>query len=151
MPVARPLGVSCQRIAAPVECAGRMNSVVSVRRPAVFLDPADVKRILYLAIPAQLALLTQTGVNLVDTYFIGLLGEPERSDGQAMLSFALALLWAIGGFLSAISVGTQAMVARREGRKDPQASGLVLANALVLAVCSSVVASVAFWVVVPHI
>ncbi len=115
----------------------------------MFLDPADVKRILYLAIPAQLALLTQTGVNLVDTYFIGLLDEPERSDGQAMLSFALALLWAIGGFLSAISVGTQAMVARREGRRDPQASGLVLANALVLALASSAAATLVCWKLVP--
>jgi putative MATE family efflux protein len=113
------------------------------------LDPADVKRILYLAIPAQLALLTQTSVNLVDTYFIGQLQEPERSAGQAMLSFALALLWAVGGFLSAISVGTQAMVARREGRKDPQASGLVMANALVLALVSSAVATVVCWYLVP--
>lgn len=117
----------------------------------MFLDPADVKRILYLAIPAQLALLTQTGVNLVDTYFIGLLDEPERSDGQAMLAFALALLWAIGGFLSAISVGTQAMVARREGRRDPQASGLVLANALVLAVASSAIATLICWKLVPFV
>jgi MATE family multidrug resistance protein len=125
-----------------------MNSAVSVR-PVAFLDPADVKRILYLAVPAQLALLTQTGVNLVDTYFIGLLDEPERSDGQAMLSFSLALLWAVGGFLSAISVGTQAMVARREGRNDPQASGLVLANALVLALISSAIATVVCWFVAP--
>jgi putative MATE family efflux protein len=127
-----------------------MNSAVSVR-PRAFLEGADVKRILYLAIPAQLALLTQTGVNLVDTYFIGLLDEPERSDGQAMLSFSLALLWAVGGFLSAISVGTQAMVARREGRGDPQSSGLVLANALVLALASSVVATVVFWGLVPEV
>ena len=127
-----------------------MNSAVSVR-PAAFLERADVKRILYLAIPAQLALLTQTAVNLVDTYFIGLLDEPERSDGQAMLSFSLALLWAVGGFLSAISVGTQAMVARREGRGDPQSSGLVLANALVLAFFSSVIASLVFWNLVPQV
>lgn len=115
-----------------------MSSVVSAR-PAVFLNPSDVKRILALAIPAQLAMLTQTGVNLVDTWFIGMLPEPERTQGQAMLSFSLALLWAVGGFLSAISVGTQAMVARREGRGDPKSSGLVLANALVLAGVSSVV------------
>jgi putative MATE family efflux protein len=113
-----------------------MSSVVSAR-PAAFLNASDVKRILTLAIPAQLALLTQTGVNLVDTWFIGMLPEPERSQGQAMLSFSLALLWAVGGFLSAISVGTQAMVARREGRGDPKSSGLVLANALVLAALSS--------------
>jgi multidrug resistance protein, MATE family len=125
-----------------------MSSVVSGRR-ALFIDPADAKRILGLAIPAQLALLTQTGVNLVDTWFIGMLGEPERSQGQAMLSFALALLWAVGGFLSAISVGTQAMVARREGRGDPQSSGLVLANALLLAGLSSAVVTVGVWGLVP--
>src|SRR5687767_617958 len=113
-----------------------MNSAVSVK-PAAFLESADVKRILYLAVPAQLALLTQTGVNLVDTYLIGLLEEPERSDGQAMLSFSLALLWAVGGFLSAISVGTQALVARCEGRGDHQAGGAVLLNALIVAGLSS--------------
>jgi multidrug resistance protein, MATE family len=125
-----------------------MSFVVSGRR-AVFVDPADAKRILGLAIPAQLALLTQTGVNLVDTWFIGMLGEPERSQGQAMLSFSLALLWAVGGFLSAISVGTQAMVARREGRGDPQSSGLVLANALLLAGVSSTVVMIGVWGLVP--
>ena len=80
-----------------------MNSAVSAK-PAAFLEPADVKRILYLAVPAQLALLTQTGVNLVDTYLIGLLEEPDRSAGQAMLSFSLALLWAVGGFLVGLSI-----------------------------------------------
>lgn len=101
--------------------------------PRSFLAWADVKRILYLAVPAQLALLTQTAINIVDTWFIGQLDEPERSDGQAMLSFSLALLWAVGGFLSAISVGTQALVARCEGRSDPRAGGAVLLNALIVA------------------
>jgi putative MATE family efflux protein len=127
-----------------------MSSAHSAQRGA-FLVRADVKRILYLALPAQLALLTQTGVNLVDTWFIGQLDEPERSDGQAMLSFALALLWAVGGFLSAISVGTQAMVARRVGRSDPQASGMVLANGLVLAGASSVIATLVCFQVVPFV
>jgi putative MATE family efflux protein len=105
--------------------------------PRSFLTWPDVKRILYLAVPAQLALLTQTAINIVDTWFIGLLDEPERSDGQAMLSFSLALLWAVGGFLSAISVGTQALVARCEGRGDHQAGGAVLLNALIVAGLSS--------------
>jgi MATE family multidrug resistance protein len=105
-----------------------------------FLAPADVKRILTLAVPAMLALLTQTAINLVDTYLIGLLPEPERTHGQAMLSDSLTMLWAVGGFLSAISVGTQALVGRREGRKDSHAAGAVLINSVVLAaIASSVV------------
>src|SRR5688572_23098493 len=107
--------------------------------PRSFLAWVDVKRILYLAVPAQLAMLTQTAINIVDTWFIGLLEEPERSDGQAMLSFSLALLWAVGGFLSAISVGTQALVARCEGRGDRPAGGAVLLNALVVAGASAAV------------
>ncbi len=108
-----------------------------------FLALADVKRILFLAVPAMLALLTQTAINLVDTYFIGFLDEPERSDGQAMLSFSLTLLWAVGGFLSAISVGTQAMVGRREGQSEAAESGAVLQNAVVLAACASAVVTLA--------
>ncbi len=99
----------------------------------------------------MLALLTQTAINLVDTYFMGFLPEPERSDGQAMLSFALILLWAVGGFLSAISVGTQAMVGRREGQSHPHDSGAVLTNAVVLSLCASVVVSIVGFLLIPAV
>lgn len=99
----------------------------------------------------MLALLSQTAINLVDTYFMGKLPEPERSDGQAMLSFSLVLLWCVGGFLSAISVGTQAMVGRREGQSHPEDSGGVLANALALALASSVVATLLTFPLIPKV
>ncbi|MBK8173313.1 MAG: MATE family efflux transporter [Sandaracinaceae bacterium] len=107
-----------------------------------FIHWADAKRIIILAVPAMLALLTQTLVNTVDTYFFGKLPEPDHTDGQAMLSVALPLLWGIGGFFAAISVGTQSMVARREGQGEPQAAGAVLMNAVVLAVGVSVVVAI---------
>jgi multidrug resistance protein, MATE family len=113
--------------------------VAAQRVTGTFLALTDVKRILVLAVPAMLALLTQTAINLVDTAFIGLLPEPERTHGQAMLSFSLTLLWAIGGFLSAISVGTQALVGRREGESKPLEAGAVLKNAVVLATIASTV------------
>jgi len=117
--------------------------VVAQRKMGTFLAAADVKRILVLAVPAMLALLTQTAINLVDTWFIGLLPEPERTHGQAMLSDSLTLLWAVGGFLSAISVGTQTLVGRRMGQGQPLDGGAVLANALLLAtVTSSVLACI---------
>jgi MATE family multidrug resistance protein len=112
-------------------------SVAAQRMTGTFLAPADVKRILVLAVPAMLALLTQTAINLVDTYLIGLLPEPERTHGQAMLSDALTMLWAVGGFLSAISVGTQALVGRREGQGNSRAAGAVLVNSVVVALIAS--------------
>jgi putative MATE family efflux protein len=121
------------------------------RQSSPFLTLPEVKRILYLAIPAMLALLTQTIINVVDTYFIGRLQEPIRSDGQAMLSLALPLLWAIGGFFSAISVGTQAMVGRRVGNEKPKEAGAILSNAVVLATVASAVAAVASWYSIPFL
>ncbi len=110
---------------------------------APFLAREDVRRILMLAVPAMLAFLTQTAVNIVDTVFFGYLPEPDRSDGQSVLSNSLILLWAVGGFFSAISVGTQAMVARRTGAGHPLEAGAVLKNAVVLASVASLFASIA--------
>lgn len=116
---------------------------------APFLAREDVRRILVLAVPAMLAFLTQTAVNIVDTVFFGYLPEPDRSDGQSVLSNSLILLWAVGGFFSAISVGTQAMVARRTGAGQPLAAGAVLKNAAVLASAASLVASVVGYFFIP--
>jgi MATE family multidrug resistance protein len=116
--------------------------VVAQREAGTFLALADVKRILVLAVPAILALLTQTAINWVDTFLIGRLPGPERTVGQAMLANSMTLLWAVGGFLSAVSVGTQALVGRRIGANDPLAGGAVLANALVIAAVSSCVMTV---------
>jgi multidrug resistance protein, MATE family len=116
-----------------------------------FLSLSDLRKIFYLAIPAMAAMLTQTGINLADTWFIGRLPEPSRNDGQAMLSLALPLFWAVGGFFSAISVGTQAMVSRREGNGDAPAAGAVLTNALVLALGVGSVASVLAWLSMPAV
>lgn len=128
-----------------------MSSADTVPEKSAFFDWPDTKRILALAAPAMLALLTQTLINTVDTYFFGLLPEPEHTDGQAMLSFALPLLWGIGGFFAAISVGTQSIVARREGASDTRASGAVLLNAVVLAVVVSTVVSIVGYFCVPFI
>ena len=125
--------------------------VAAPTRPGTFLALADVQRIMFLAVPAMLALLSQTAINLVDTYFMGKLPEPERSDGQAMLSFSLTLLWSIGGFLSAISVGTQAMVGRREGQSHPHDSGGILANAVVVATCTSFAATIICYPLIPFV
>lgn len=149
------MGYSPQLCLSTLRSARTLRAAVPQRSAAQasgpFLALSDVKRILYLAVPAILAFVTQTAINIVDTWFIGQLQEPERSGGQAMLSFALMVLWSIGGFLSAISVGTQALVGRRVGAADPKAAGGVLANAAVLATIASAVASVLGWLAIPMV
>ena len=74
-------------------------------------------------------MLSQSVVNEIDVVFFSHLPCPESSNGQAALLPSLILVWLFGGSLSAISVGTQAIVARRYAEGDRPAAGAVLANA----------------------
>jgi multidrug resistance protein, MATE family len=85
--------------------------------------------ILRLALPTVVAMLSQSVVNEIDVVFFSHLPCPESSNGQAALLPSLILVWLFGGSLSAISVGTQAIVARRYAEGDRPAAGAVLTNA----------------------
>jgi putative MATE family efflux protein len=114
-------------------------------------EPVLLKRIVKLGVPVIIGMLTQTAINQVDTIFVGRLDEKTAVAGQAALGFSLILLWAFGGFLSAISVGTQALTARRYGEGDVLGAGKVLSNSLALAIGSSVVVTTLAIAVVPYI
>src|SRR5690606_365811 len=105
--------------------------------------------ILRLATPTVLAMLTQSIVNEIDIYFFSLLPCPESSNAQAALFPSLILLWAFGGSLSAISVGTQAIAARRFAEGDHEKAGGVLLNAWLFATASSVVLTVLGYLTLP--
>jgi MATE family multidrug resistance protein len=114
-----------------------------------WLDFAQSKRILTLAAPVILAMLTQTGVNIVDTYFLKKLPFQDASDAQAALTPSLMLLWAVGGFLSAISVGTLALTSRRFGEENHRAAGAVVPNAVLITLTGGAALSVLGWVCMP--
>jgi multidrug resistance protein, MATE family len=105
--------------------------------------------IIVLAGPIMIAMLTQTFINIVDTIFIGKLEPTYSIPGQAALGFSLPILWAVGGFLAAVGVGTQAMTARRHGANRLDEAGVVLFNSLIIAVVSSAVFTVIGWHLVP--
>lgn len=106
------------------------------------IDRALAGRIGSLAIPVILAMLMQTGLNQVDHILVGHLPREEATPGQVALQLSLVILWLVGGFLSAISVGTQAMAARRFGAGDKLAAGKVLTNSFAVAAVTSIVAGV---------
>ena len=107
--------------------------------------------ILRLATPTVLAMLTQSIVNEIDIIFFAHLPCPESSNGQAALLPSLILLWAFGGSLSAISVGTQAFTARRFAEKRPTDAGAVLVNAVTFATIAGVLFTLAGYLVVPAV
>jgi Na+-driven multidrug efflux pump len=105
--------------------------------------------ILRLAAPTVVAMLTQSVVNEIDIVFFSWLPCPESSNAQAALLPSLILLWLFGGSLSAISVGTQALTARRfaEGKADD--AGAVLVNSWTIALLTSVVFTVVAYATLP--
>ena len=115
------------------------------------IDPTRAWRILALAMPVVIAMLTQTSINLVDTYFIGQLDPALSIPGQAALGFSLPMLWAFGGSLSALGIGAQVMTARRVGAGQPHASGSILANALLLCAAASLLMTALGWWSLPHL
>jgi putative MATE family efflux protein len=114
------------------------------------IDPALGRRIASLAAPVVLAMMSQTLINQVDHVLIGRLPASQSIPGQAALGPSLILFWAVGGFLSAISVGTQALTARRIGEQDHERAGQVMFNSLLVAAALSLVASIAGWYAAPY-
>ncbi|MCA9524061.1 MAG: MATE family efflux transporter [Myxococcales bacterium] len=104
-----------------------------------------------LAGPVILAMLTQTAINLVDTIMVGRLPTSYSIAGQAAIALSLIILWAFTGFLSALSVGTQAITARRFGEEKWGLAGRVLTNSMVIATLSSAIVTVIGWVAMPAI
>lgn len=94
--------------------------------------------VLRLATPTVFAMLAQSLVNEIDIIFLAHLPQPEASNAQAALLPSLILLWMFGGSLSAISVGTQTIAARRFAQGRSLDAGAVLANSLCFAFASSV-------------
>lgn len=99
--------------------------------------------VLKLATPVIAANLTQTFINLLDTIFIGFLPKEYSIAGQAALMPAITLHWLIGGFVGAISVGTQAMTARRFGEGSKEGAGKVLFNSAWIALLVGTAVSLA--------
>jgi MATE family multidrug resistance protein len=115
------------------------------------VDTKLARRILWLAAPVVAAMVAQTIINSVDQALVGRLPSAESVPGQAALPAALILMWAIGGSLSAISVGTQAITARRFGGGDNDKAGAVFTNSLLVAFVTSALTSAAGWFLAPFL
>ncbi|MEM7494546.1 MAG: MATE family efflux transporter [Myxococcota bacterium] len=104
------------------------------------------KRIVSLGLPVVVGMVTQTAINTVDLVMIGRLPEEVAVPGTAAILAAVVVLWAFGGFLSAISVGTQAVSARRFSEGKLKQVGAALTNSLLVAAAASLlITGLALW------
>ncbi len=115
------------------------------------LDITLSKRITALAGPVILAMLAQTAINLLDTAMVGRLPGSTGIDGVAGIGLSLPLFWAVGGFLAAIAIGTQAITARRAGEDEPLLAGRALTNSLTIACVCSVPVAICGFLFIPDV
>ena len=113
--------------------------------------PNRYRTILRLAMPTVVAMLSQSVVNEIDIIFFSRLPSPEGSNGQAALLPSLIVVWLFGGSLSALSVGTQALTARRFAERDLKGAGAVLTNAAFFCLLAGGVFSVLGYLALPSI
>jgi putative MATE family efflux protein len=107
------------------------------------VDSVLAKHILHVALPVVAGMLTQTAINILDTVMVGRLPSEIANPGQAAIGRSLPIMWAVGGFLSAVWVGTQAITSRRAGEGKHLLAGRALTNSLLLSFSSGVVFVVA--------
>jgi putative MATE family efflux protein len=117
--------------------------------PPLVLGAHRYKAILRLALPTMFAMLSQAVVNEIDVLYFSRLPCPDSSNAQAALLPSLILVWLFGGSLCAVSVGTQALVARRYAEGDRTAAGAVLANSTFFCVIAGVAFSVLGFATLP--
>jgi putative MATE family efflux protein len=119
--------------------------------PSFALGGNRYKAILRLALPSVFAMLSQSIVNDVDIIFFSRLPVPESSNAQAALLPSLILVWLFGGSLGAISVGTQALVARRYAEGNRKAAGAVLTNSAFFVIIAGAVFTIVGLLSLPYL
>lgn len=117
----------------------------------VLVDPTLVRHILRVALPVVLGMLTQTAINILDTVMVGRLPSEIANPGQAAIQNSLPLMWLVGGFLSAVWVGTQAITSRRAGEGNDALAGRALTNSLALSSSAGGLLTFGAILVVPHL
>jgi len=108
----------------------------------LLLEPILLARIVNLGWPVIVGMLTQTAINTIDLLMVGRLDDSEAVPGTAAIMASVVLLWAYGGFLSSISVGTQAISARRYSEGAFHKAGQALTNSIAVSVIASFVITV---------
>lgn len=115
-------------------------------------DWLRVSRVMYMGSFVIFAMVTQYLVNAADTAMVGRLDDTDLATAsQAALGVGMPLFWAIGGFFSAISYGTQALTARRHAEGDDSATGRILFNSLIAGLCCAVLGSTVGYLLSPPI
>ena len=117
----------------------------------LLLQPTIALNTLRVALPVVLGMVTQTAISILDTVMVGRLPPEVANPGQAAIGFSLPLMWLVGGSLSSVWVGTQAITSRRFGEGKLELAGRTLTNSVAVALVASIVISGLAFLAVPSV
>lgn len=72
------------------------------------------KTLIGLTLPMMLGIISMVAFNLIDTYFVGKLGEKEL----AALSFTFLIIMVVFSVIQGLGIGATALIAKSIGKKD---------------------------------
>ena len=111
-------------------------------KKAVFTQGSTLKHILVMTGANTVGLITLFSADLVDIYFLSLLGQEEMA---AAVGFGGALLF----FMTSLSIGLQismgALVSRAEGQHDRAQAGRFCTNVLLFSIIASLLVCIPAW------
>ncbi len=99
------------------------------------------RHLVYLGLPTVLAVAAIMSVSVVDTYFVGRLGEDEL----AAISFCFPVTTTLMSLAIGLSAGSASVVARAAGRRDERRIRRLAEDALILSSLALIALSVAGW------
>lgn len=122
-----------------------MNAIAALFKNTFSLDIDRTKRILALALPIIGGMVSQNIINLVDIGMVGKLGTTSL----AAVGIGGVLSFLSAAFIMGVSVGVQAIAARRKGEKNYQDMAVALNAGLLLVTIISPILSIILYNVTP--
>ena len=107
-----------------------------------FTEGRIARKLIVFSLPVTLGVLLQTAYNIVDTFFIGMIGP----DSLAAVSVSFPVIFAFIALANGLGIGVNSLVSRAIGRKRPEAANNVADNAVLLAIVLSLsISLVCIW------
>jgi putative MATE family efflux protein len=117
-------------------------------RPGVDITEGNVlKNVLYMGIPSMIGFGAMTIYSLTDIYWVGRLGTAQ----VAALTMFAAVAWILGSTNQIIGTGSVALISRRYGEREYEATREVIRQTLLLKFSLAVIMGALGLVVVPFI
>gem|GEM_PF-1193326 len=98
-----------------------------IRILQIFRSSPLNRKVLKIALPSSLGMVSQTAVMITDTAMVGSLGVVE----QAATGLGGMLVWTLLSFLHGASIGIQILCSRKIGEKKDSEAGLILSTSLI--------------------